>query len=544
MTENNKELNAAPAEENEKVAEDVVMPEATLKAEGESEASKPKKKAAPKKKKESEAAAEKKEKKAPAEKKKSRKKEEVKATEENVPAEPIAEKADATELTSQEPEAAEKKESEAPAEEPEKEKKTTQQKKKKPAQKKASSKKQKKAPEKQDAVKEETAEAALPKKKAAAEQADPVRTTKKATTVRESLRPSGKFEKAEENATGRGGYRPNVTVFRASEKVTLDGASKRKKEGPLDNEAVTELYKSLDQNQQKVLTGKADGYRYYKENNSVVAFVDFMGYNVIIRSDSFILPKYDEATGEYVPYNTDNYSVEEITKYLQRRMFSDVDFIVNAIKPGEDGKLYVLASRLAGMAKMRQRFWNAKEDSGVKGEKQKVEDMKDMIRVGKTVEARVVTVVKNSIIVEAYGCETRIFVTDLSYIFMRDARNHFKNGDKIDIIPTSITKKKTKHGTHFEFTASHKATKYLEYRASFMQYRKFDKITGVVSHIKFNEKKNEFEIYVNRKDQIQIVCIVKKGVDILPMIDDYVHVRITNMDYDKLYAWGEIVHKY
>lgn len=365
--------------------------------------------------------------------------------------------------------------------------------------------------------------------------------TKKDEPATEKVEIKGAFSKPSAAAgRGRTNYRPKSAEFRGGGKITIDGDNKYKKPATEDDNITKELQMSLDRNVRLKLEGVVTGFRPVRrtanEEPNIFATVDFHGRTVLIHSRDFALPIFDPETKEYKAYTNENFPVSEIIKYVQRRKFSEVDFIVNKVDVDNFGALLIIASRLAGMAKQRQRYWYAKEKN----------TGKDYIRAGKVAQARVVAVVKDSIFVELFGCETRIPAKNLSYVFLRDVRDHFKNGDTVEVLITEVNTTQTEKGKHIDFRASYKETQYDLYRSYFLQHRPGDNVVGKVMHVKYNEKENLFEIFVNVNNQnrVQVVCNMKRGVEQPPAVEDWVDIKILKMDPETLKARGELIHVY
>ena len=166
----------------------------------------------------------------------------------------------------------------------------------------------------------------------------------------------------------------------------------------------------------KMLTGTLDGVEDIG-NGSSVAVVHYKGFRIIIPLTEMTVSR--KNVGE----DKTNFQ-ERMRKLLNRMLGSEIDFIIRGIDPETRS---IVASRRDAMLKKRQTFYLDRDASG-----------KRLIIPGRKVQARIVLVAEKVIYVEIFGVETRIFVRDLSWHWIGDARDHYFVGNTILLRVTNV----------------------------------------------------------------------------------------------------------
>lgn len=184
------------------------------------------------------------------------------------------------------------------------------------------------------------------------------------------------------------------------------------------------------------MTGTLDGVERINGQNTVlgVVYLDNIWKIVIPADQLFNMP-------------TDFPTEEEAARFaehsLSLRLGSEIDFIICHID--EDTHL-AIASRIKAMTKKKKRYYLAKRrDANHKP-----------VEAGEVVEARVVTVTRAAIMVEAHGVECRIPARDLSWHRIQDCTLHFSCGQFIWCMVKTI--KRNVQTATVELTLSHKDT--------------------------------------------------------------------------------------
>lgn len=215
-------------------------------------------------------------------------------------------------------------------------------------------------------------------------------------------------------------------------------------------------------------------------------------FNVYIPENEFLLP------GEY----------KNSSNQITLRIGSEVDFIVRQIFP--ENKI-ALGSRRDAM-KIKRRFYflepvNRFGDTRIGG--------------GKDVQARVQLVAKAGAVVEIFGTETFIPLSDLLHEFVLDAKEKFTQGD---IIEVEIMKKKIiGYTVDLECSRLPLVSKVIENYISRME--KGDSFKGTVVNITSNKN----QVYFHTDVGFDVLCGFPRGKENEepPMKGDEVIVEIT-----------------
>jgi hypothetical protein len=125
---------------------------------------------------------------------------------------------------------------------------------------------------------------------------------------------------------------------------------------------------------------------------------------------------------------------KQIKAYLNRRIGSEIDFIVRDVRniPGVKAidveNRIAVGDRRAAMLQKRHAYW----EPDING--------KSVISEGSKVESRVVAVRQKSITVEVFGVEIQIPIEDVSYTYMEDLTQEspYKVGDYVNVLITQV----------------------------------------------------------------------------------------------------------
>lgn len=167
----------------------------------------------------------------------------------------------------------------------------------------------------------------------------------------------------------------------------------------------------------KILSGSLDGIE-STANGESVAIVHYKGIRVIIPIKEMTLYK----------RHNDEHSIDfhdRLNRLINRMLGAEIDFLIRGIDPKSKS---VVASRKDAMLRKRHTFYIEKEKDGY-----------PRIRVGRKVQARIILVSEKLIHVEIFGVETKIFVRDLSWYWIGDARDHYSVGNSIILRVVKVT---------------------------------------------------------------------------------------------------------
>ena len=170
----------------------------------------------------------------------------------------------------------------------------------------------------------------------------------------------------------------------------------------------------------KILTGILGGIE-KMENGADVAVVHYKGFRIAIPLKEMSVPTAADQR------NFDEY-LENHQKLLNKMLGSEIDFLVRGIDAKSRA---VVASRKEAMLKKRQTFYYDPDANGM-----------PLIYAGRVVQARIISVTEKAVHVEIFGVETSIFVRDLAWHWIGDAREHYAIGDTILLQVISITRNK------------------------------------------------------------------------------------------------------
>ena len=170
----------------------------------------------------------------------------------------------------------------------------------------------------------------------------------------------------------------------------------------------------------KILTGILGGIE-KMENGADVAVVHYKGFRIAIPLKEMSVPTTADQR------NFDEY-LENHQKLLSKMLGSEIDFLVRGIDAKSRA---VVGSRKEAMLKKRQTFYYDPDENGM-----------PLIYEGRVVQARIISVTEKAIHVEIFGVETSVFVRDLAWHWIGDAREHYAIGDTILLQVLSLTRNK------------------------------------------------------------------------------------------------------
>lgn len=237
---------------------------------------------------------------------------------------------------------------------------------------------------------------------------------------------------------------------------------------------------------------------------------NYKGFKIIIPAEHFMEVKPEFETALY--------------KLCERRIGSEIDFVVDKIDPIEDK---CIASRITAMSVKRKQFWFGT----IKGSGDY------HIQDGQKAEARIVSVGRGSIYVEVFGAETAIPLAKLSYTRISDARNYFRVGDTVNVTLNEIERDKKKNTV--KFNASVKDAMDDPRKSAFNHFAVGGTYAGTATSFDYS---NGNGVYVTMAGYgIECLCYYPDdGMTV--MIGDNVRVNIGKKDEDRLFLFGKITH--
>ena len=253
-------------------------------------------------------------------------------------------------------------------------------------------------------------------------------------------------------------------------------------------------------------------------------------FNVLI--PSFTLYSYD-----YTRMNKT--MAEEVFKNLKRRIGSEIDFVVR-FADEKTGTVY--ADRLGALS-MR----------GVRNYLPSKSGRRPNIVPGELVQAKIIAIARNYIMVDAAGAEIRIPLEEISWLYIDDARSfdgirtpeNYKIGGRVNVkILTVEAKKVVVHNSAYtliEATASIKQAKANPRIRYYDEFRKNDVYSGVVTG--FKDDGAVKGVYVILDNKIDCLCRYPQNENIrIPIKGDNVIVQINNKDDEKKLLFGRIIN--
>lgn len=289
-----------------------------------------------------------------------------------------------------------------------------------------------------------------------------------------------------------------VTVSNSTTETTLTESDKNKAH-------LIELTRSLKA--KEVMTNIIEGVEIL--GNIVTAVFHVGPYKVYIPAEKCInIPEMEGVS-----------KIDNASRALDRRLGSEIDFIVQNIKADEK---IIFASRKEAMAKLCRHYYFKTDRNG-----------RHRIEEGDKVEARVVATMRAGIIVEVFGVETLIRNRDLDWARIQDATQEFDNGNKIYCKVMAINKN-TKNRT-VELEVSRKEALPNPYIAAMNQYKIDCKYIGQVSMV------DEHGVFVHMRGGVDVLCKYPERGE-TPQRGANVTVRITTKNPEQNRIFGVITH--
>lgn len=210
----------------------------------------------------------------------------------------------------------------------------------------------------------------------------------------------------------------NSTFLQSKSVLTIDAYADVQTQKDVDDAIWHEIQNAYYR--KRILTGILGGIE-KMENGADIAVVHYKGFRIAIPLKEMSVPT---ATDQR---NFDEYLVNH-QKLLNKMLGSEIDFLVCGIDAKSRS---IVGSRKEAMLKKRQTFYYDPDENG-----------KPLIYEGRVVQARIISVTEKAIHVEIFGVETSIFVRDLAWHWIGDAREHYAIGDTILLQVLSVTRKK------------------------------------------------------------------------------------------------------
>lgn len=223
--------------------------------------------------------------------------------------------------------------------------------------------------------------------------------------------------------------------------------------------------------------------------------------------------------------------------YISGRVGSKVSF-VPVTNANDIVETVAIGNRNVAMENLRKMWWFGK----LKG------DDEYRYREGIISEANVTAVAGKFIIVEMFGVETRIPLSELSYNYVENAKNMFKPGDVVMVRIKKIVRNE-KNKT-VEVVASVKEAKPNPRKEAFYMYQVGASYRGQITGWHTSQSKNTGVlgkntggIYVSLSDEIDCLCPFPDNANELQLgIGKWVHLKITKSKEEKLQLDGRIYH--
>ena len=167
----------------------------------------------------------------------------------------------------------------------------------------------------------------------------------------------------------------------------------------------------------KILTGILGGLEKLDSGN-VLAVLDYKGFRVAIpvREMYVNLPNDDRARAD---------SLDIQHRYLSMMLGAEIDFVVRGI---DSNSKSVVGSRRDAMLKKRQTFYVDRDSTG-----------KHLVYPGRIVQGRIIATSEKFIRVEIFGVDTNVYVRNLAWYWIGDAKESYSIGDTILLRIESIT---------------------------------------------------------------------------------------------------------
>lgn len=364
---------------------------------------------------------------------------------------------------------------------------------------------------------------------------DPVTAAKEPETLDElkAMAMSTNIPTGPDARPGRFNNRADGTVHAATSMGIIEDAEVKAR-----RQAMADFYQSYLR--KRVLTGTIKGVRAMFDrnipSNNLHYFVTVLypPYQVFIPIEKFTETDMEAMWKRFADNGSPKSLEDTIKTYLEARIGAEVDFVITNLP--EDGSLenalFVGGDRAEAMRRNRIRFWFGTQKNG-----------QPLIRVGDKAQARIVSVIRGGIHIEAFGVETFIPARELSYTLIQDCKQHFHPGAPITVVITDI-KRDEENDYAVSFLASAKLATPDPRIAGLILYQPNGVYVGEINYLSLpdeNHPKRKPAIYVKFQDGVQCLCPFPNG-SVPPQQGAKVFVRITSQDTERRGLYGLITH--
>ena len=259
----------------------------------------------------------------------------------------------------------------------------------------------------------------------------------------------------------------------------------------------------------RILTGIVSGIEQAKGHT--MAMLAYGSYKVLIPYE-FFMPK----AIQILTYDESEEANQEVAALMNRRLGSEVDFIVEAME--ED---VVIGNRLRAMQRRRVRMLLATREGEYR------------LKAGDIVECRIVAVRRDGLFAEIFGCETFIPLRDLAYRRIQDATKEYAPGERRLAKIMAITR--DEENREVEIMASIKAAGKNPMVEGINRYNVGQRYLGVVSMIDANG------VFVTLDNSVDCLCAFP-SFGRRPVRGTRVTVKITLIDKEALRIFGVLTY--
>ena len=324
-----------------------------------------------------------------------------------------------------------------------------------------------------------------------------------------------RFRERRKNRQERGSSIRPVTT--ENDYLRVDGSDRYKKVVSQEEQDYLELMASYDKKVQKVLTGEVTKIRGPRMlGNEKIFFADVQYNTQLIH-----IP------GNFFLENWDELKDDEKKAILNNRLGQSASFIVTEYVETEDRGVQWIGSRVAAMQKLRDKYWFGKSRAG-----------KDLINVGDRIEGIVNAVTRTACYIEVFGVEQPVHLGDLTYEYIRDARKHFRIGEKLTVAVTKVVRNPKTRSVYANYSV--RAAMEDPQARFFEDTSVGDGLKGVaVNRAVMND---QLRVFVNIPSGGVVLCSLGKGIDRIPEDDDIVWLTVSKKSEEKLRVFGVITH--
>lgn len=271
----------------------------------------------------------------------------------------------------------------------------------------------------------------------------------------------------------------------------------------------------------KILEGMIMGYRYAGEmgKSTLLAEIEYgSGYfNVLI--PSYLL--YDYEVSKYVEHD----KLQKLEVSIKRRVGSKIKFVVRHV---DEKNQVAYADRLEAQSIIGYTNYLKQQ----RDEKPRI--VNDMI-----VKSQVIYTSINSITVDALGVDITIPASELSHMYVGDARQEFTVGEMVNVRVTDIKETTVeKNGTKYRLVTANGSIKAATPDKKKKLYDQFQ-VDGVyAAKITYVE---EAGVFCRLRGNVDCLCALPRfGRN--PKRDDVRMVRITEKDDESMFIFGVLVN--